>query len=286
MTTPAVPKTSGAAVPVIDTATGIVSVPANTSGGAYTLTYSICEKSNLSNCDTATVTIFVEVPAIALVKTVELNDTNSNGYAEAGETLTYNFVVTNTGNVDLKKIVVTDPLPGIVMNGGPINLAVGESDHTSITGTYTLSQKDVNAGSVSNQAIVSAVTESGITVSDKSDSNDLDGAKPTIIELKGCVIKIFNAVSINGDNKNERFYIQGLECYPDNTVQIFNRWGVLVFDRDHYNNNDIAFRGISEGRVTVKDSDGLPEGTYYYIIKYKDNQSNPHQEAGYLYLTK
>lgn len=172
------------------------------------------------------------------------------------------------------------------MSGGPINLAVNQNDNYSITGTYTLTQADVNSGSISNQATVSGTTKSGIIVSDKSDFSNLDGGEPTVLELSGCVIKIFNAVSSNGDGKNERFYVQGLECYPDNTVQIFNRWGVLVFERDHYNNMDIAFRGISEGRVTVKDSNGLPEGTYYYIIKYKDSHSNPHQESGYLYLTK
>ncbi|MBP4138553.1 Ig-like domain-containing protein [Flavobacterium geliluteum] len=265
---------------------GTIDVAPGTAAGSHILTYQICEVANPNNCSTATVTIFVEVPAIAIVKTVVLNDNNGNGYAEAGETLTYSFSITNNGNVALQNIVVTDPLPGIVMSGGPINLAVGQTDNTSITGIYTLSQADVNSGSISNQATVSGTTPSGINVTDKSDFSDLQGENPTIIELSGCVIKIFNAVSANGDDKNGRFYVQGLECYPDNTVEIYNRWGVLVFEREHYNNNDIAFRGISEGRVTIKDSNGLPEGTYYYIVKYKDNQSNTHQKAGYLYLTK
>jgi gliding motility-associated-like protein len=265
---------------------GTIDVAPGTKGGDYTLNYQICEAANSSNCSTATVKIFVEVPAIAIVKTVVLNDDNGNGYAEVGETLTYNFAVTNKGNVDLENITVSDPLPGIVMSGGPISLKVGESDDFSITGTYTLSQEDVNSGSISNQATVAGITKSGISVLDKSDFSNTDGEKPTVLELSGCVIKIFNAVSANGDNQNERFYIQGLECYPDNTVQIFNRWGVLVFEREHYNNADIAFRGVSEGRVTIKDSNGLPEGTYYYIIRYKDKQSNLQQEAGYLYLTK
>ncbi|KIQ16499.1 hypothetical protein RT99_20760 [Flavobacterium sp. MEB061] len=265
---------------------GTINIAPGTKGGEHTLTYQICEVANGSNCTTATVKIFVEIPAIAIVKTVVLNDDNGNGFAEAGETLTYNFAITNKGNVALEKIMVSDPLPGIVMNGGPINLAVGETDNSSITGTYTLSQADVDSGSISNQATASGTTKSGIIVSDKSDSSDTEGDKPTILELGGCVIKIFNAVSANGDNQNERFYIQGLECYPDNSVQIFNRWGVLVFEREHYNNADIAFRGVSEGRATIKDSNGLPEGTYYYIIRYKDKQSNLQQEAGYLYLTK
>ncbi|MBZ4041245.1 Ig-like domain-containing protein [Flavobacterium hibisci] len=267
-------------------ADGTIDVAPITAAGQHTITYQICEVANPSNCSTATAEIFVEVPAIAIVKTGILNDSNGNGYAEAGETLTYSFTITNKGNVDLENIVVSDPLPGIIMSGGPINLAVGESNNFSITGTYTLTQSDVNSGSISNQATVSGITQSGISVSDKSDFSDDEGERPTILELSGCVIKIFNAVSANGDEKNKKFYVQGLECYPDNTVQIYNRWGVLVFERDHYNNNDIAFTGVSEGRATIKTSDGLPEGTYYYVVRYKDKQSNPQQKAGYLYLTK
>ncbi|MBX9807569.1 MAG: gliding motility-associated C-terminal domain-containing protein, partial [Flavobacteriaceae bacterium] len=104
--------------------------------------------------------------------------------------------------------------------------------------------------------------------------------------ITGCIIEVFNAVSPNGDGDNDVFYIRGLECYPDNTVEIFNRWGVLVFERDHYNNDDRAFRGVSEGRVTVNQSEELPEGTYYYVFKYKDSNANGHQQAGYLYINR
>ncbi|WP_164515311.1 Ig-like domain-containing protein [Flavobacterium ustbae] len=265
---------------------GTIDVEPNTKGGSYTVTYQICETANPTNCSTASITIFVEVPAIAIVKTVQANDTNGNGYMEEGETLTYNFSIQNTGNTDLENIVLDDPLPGIIISGGPIQLAAGQTDSYSFTGTYILSKADINNGSVSNQATVSGITKSGIAVFDKSDPNDFTADNPTIIKLGGCEIVIYNAVSANGDDQNGRFYVKGLECYPENTVQIFNRWGVLVFEREHYNNDDIAFRGVSEGRVTIKDSNGLPEGTYYYIIRYKDRQSLPHQEAGYLYLTK
>jgi hypothetical protein len=69
-------------------------------------------------------------------------------------------------------------------------------------------------------------------------------------------------------------------------VEIYNRWGVLVFERNGYNNDDRAFRGISEGRVTVKQSEELPEGTYYYILKYKDSAGNNFEKAGYLYINR
>ncbi len=237
-------------------------------------------------CPTCTVTTLEQKSGIALVKTAVFNDENNNKNAEAGETITYSFVVTNTGNVRLTNVVINDPLPGIVMTGGPISLSPGESDNTSFKGIYALKQSDINAGKVSNQAFVTAQNPLGVTVSDASDDNDNSGNNPTVSQIEGCVIKIFNAMSPNGDAKNERFYIQGIECYPDNTVEIYNRWGVLVFERENYNNEDRAFRGISEGRTTVKQSDGLPVGTYYYILKYKDSDSNAHQEAGYLYLNK
>ncbi|WP_166669321.1 Ig-like domain-containing protein, partial [Flavobacterium sp. S87F.05.LMB.W.Kidney.N] len=265
---------------------GTIDVAPGTKGGSHTLTYQICEKANPLNCSDATVNIFVEVPSITLVMKVELNDQNKNDNAEAGETLTYTYTITNNGNVPLQNITISNLLPGIIITGGPISLAVGESDSHTFTGTYTLTQADINAGKVVNQATASGTTLSGIKVEDKSDSNNDNGDAPTEIDVNGCQVKIYNAVSLNGDDMNERFYIRGIECYPDNTVQIFNRWGVLVFERDHYNNNDVVFKGFSEGRTTIKESNGLPEGTYYYIVRYKDNNSSPKQEAGYLYLTK
>lgn len=239
-----------------------------------------------TSCPKCTVTALEQKSGIALIKTAVFNDENNNGNAEAGETIAYSFVVTNTGNLKLSNITIKDPLPGIVMSGGPISLSPGESDSTTFKGTYTIKQSDINAKKVSNQAFATGENIFGVTVSDASDDSDIRGNNPTVLAIEGCVIKIFNAMSPNGDSKNERFYIQGLECYPDNTVEIYNRWGVLVFERENYNNEERAFRGLSEGRTTVKQSDGLPVGTYFYVLKYKDNQSNVHQEAGYLYLSK
>ena len=267
-------------------ADGTINVLPNTPGGNYGLVYQICQKANSSNCATATLNVFVEVPAIAIIKTAVFNDENKDGYANAGETITYKFKITNTGNVPLMKILVRDLLPGIILSGDAIDLDVNESDENNFTAIYKISQADINAGSVSNQASVQGKSATGIVVEDKSDdSNNLED-KPTVLPLNGCQITILNAFSPNGDNKNERFYIRGLECYPDNTVEIYNRWGVLVFDIDHYNNEDRAFVGYSAGRTTMKQSEGLPVGTYFYILKYRDSESNQHEKSGYLYINK
>ncbi|WDF60387.1 HYR domain-containing protein [Flavobacterium sp. KACC 22758] len=267
-------------------ADGTVNVKPNTPGGTYAIVYQVCEKANDTNCSTATLNVFVEVPAIALVKTATFNDENNNTIANAGETISYRFTVTNTGNVPLSGITITDLLPGVVVSGQFLDLNVGESNDTNFSALYKITQTDINSGKVSNQASVQGKSARGVVVEDNSDYENIDGDKPTVLDLNGCKIKVLNAFSPNGDQKNERFYIQGLECYPENTVEIYNRWGVLVFDVDHYNNVDRVFKGYSFGRTTMKQSEGLPVGTYFYILKYKDSDSNPHETSGYLYINK
>ena len=88
------------------------------------------------------------------------------------------------------------------------------------------------------------------------------------------------------DTTNEYFVLGGIERYPNNTVEIYNRWGVLVYDAEGYDNNTKVFRGISEGRVTIKQSDELPEGTYFYVLKYTKTSGVVKEKAGYLYISR
>ena len=265
---------------------GTVNVKPNTPGGNYAITYQVCEKANATNCATAVLNVFVEVPAIAIIKTAEFNDLDKSGFANAGETITYKFTVTNTGNVPLINVTVKDPLTGVVVSGQAISLAVGESNNTNFTAVYKITQEDINIGKVTNQATAHASSTSKIVVEDKSDDLGNDGDNPTVLSLDGCSIKVFNAFSPNGDAKNARFFIRGIECYPNNTVEIYNRWGVLVYSIDQYDNNDRVFVGYSNGRSTIKQTEGLPVGTYFYILKYQDSSKTPHEQSGYLYINK
>jgi len=94
---------------------------------------------------------------------------------------------------------------------------------------------------------------------------------------------IYNAVSPNGDGINDSFYIKGIDKYPDNRVEIYNRWGVKVYDATSYNENDVMFKGYSDGRSTVKRGEGLPAGTYFYVLKYNKNNTII-ENTGYLYI--
>ena len=103
--------------------------------------------------------------------------------------------------------------------------------------------------------------------------------------LLSCGIKIYNALTPNGDGKNDIFYLEGIECYPNNKVEIFNRYGAKVFETSSYDNVTNVFKGASDSSLNV--SNGmLPQGTYFYVISYDnivDNLKNV-QKTGYLYI--
>jgi gliding motility-associated-like protein len=117
----------------------------------------------------------------------------------------------------------------------------------------------------------------------------------TIIVDNDCVVEaacnffIHNAFSPNNDGLNEFFEIENInrtDCFPTNNVEIYNRWGVLVFEVDQYDNNTRVFKGNSEGRSTVDKSVELPSGTYFYIIQYTSSDGILNKKDGYLYLTR
>ena len=106
------------------------------------------------------------------------------------------------------------------------------------------------------------------------------------IVLAACDITVYNAVSPNDDSSNDFLFIDGIECYPNNSIEIYNRWGILVYEETGYNNSLKSFKGVSEGRNTVNRNELLPDGTYFYILKYTDEENKKHDRSGYLYLNR
>ncbi|MDP5028442.1 MAG: gliding motility-associated C-terminal domain-containing protein, partial [Flavobacterium sp.] len=99
-------------------------------------------------------------------------------------------------------------------------------------------------------------------------------------------LEIFNLVTPNGDGDNDVFVIRNIELYPNNSVEIYNRWGVLVYETKGYGQNQKYFRGVSEGRVTINQASELSVGTYFYIVKYVNNQGDQKERSGYLYINR
>jgi CshA-type fibril repeat protein len=139
------------------------------------------ETGKVSNPATVAVN-YGQNPSITVEKTGTFNDTNGDGYADVGETIQYSFTVKNTGDVPLSNVNITDV--NATVTGGPIDLAVGESDSATFIGTHSITIDDIIAGAIHNQATVTAKDPSGNDVNDTSDdpttsTND----DPTIINV-------------------------------------------------------------------------------------------------------
>ncbi|MBX2827133.1 MAG: gliding motility-associated C-terminal domain-containing protein [Flavobacteriaceae bacterium] len=251
--------------------------------------------------DDPTISSLCQDPMMSLEKTGVFNDDNGDQIPQVGETITYTFSVTNTGDVTLYNITIDDPLPGVVIEGGPIEvLEVGETDSTTFIGTYQITQEDIDNGEVINQAIATGEDGNGNEVEDDSDDptditntdNDGDGDPddPTVTDIPnvgGEQFEIFNGITPNGDGLNDFFEIRGITDFPNNNVKIFNRWGVLVFETDGYDEANNVFRGRSNARATISEDEELPTGTYFYVLTFPgENPEGQSAYNGYLYINR
>ncbi|WPR72693.1 gliding motility-associated C-terminal domain-containing protein [Flavobacterium sp. NG2] len=216
---------------------------------------------------------------------------NSNG------TVTFVPVATFKGNSSIS-YVIQDNL-GAVSNVGTIQVVV--------TSCFDNPNLDCDNDGLSNSAEVSRGTDPANPDSDgdgvidgtevTDNTNPLDPCnsnqshatlpKSGLYLSTSCDIEIFNGVSpLSNDEDNRVFMIRNIEKYPNNSLQIYNRWGVVVYEANGYGIGNKYFRGVSEGRTTVSASTELPEGTYFYALKYVNSNGETKERSGYLYINR
>ncbi|GEM_PF-1417012 len=78
-----------------------------------------------------------------------------------------------------------------------------------------------------------------------------------IAEACDAVVRPINVFTPNGDGINDFLAFTLLELYPGSMLQVFNRWGEMVYEDDNYYND--------------WDGEDLKEGTYFYILKVNDD---------------
>ncbi len=96
---------------------------------------------------------------------------------------------------------------------------------------------------------------------------------------EGCTVMapIPEGFSPNGDGVNDRFVIEFIEDYPQNKLQVFNRWGGKVYEKEGYDNTWDGNNPDGMG------SGELPAGTYYYLLDLGVDQD---PIKGYVYINR
>ncbi len=81
------------------------------------------------------------------------------------------------------------------------------------------------------------------------------------IDVKDPPLYLPEAISPNGDGKNDQFVIKGLENYPNSSLTILSREGVIIYQCQDYQNDWVGAQNVrrfSSGQA--------PSGTYYYVL--------------------
>jgi len=212
---------------------------------------------------------FINVPSTDIAINKEVNKTDVPMNSE----VTFTITAENLGNLTATNVEIQDLLPkgysfvSSTVTAGSYNASTGiwaiPSINAGTEQTLTLTVKVVDFNDYLNTAHLTQLDQI-----DTNSSNNQDSAS-----VQADCFKIYNEFSPNDDGQNDFFYIDCIDRYPNNQLEIFNRWGNLVYFKKGYDN---TWDGKAEGSAKT-----LPEGTYFYILDLGDGSK---KTSGWLYL--
>ena len=260
----------------IITKDGNIIVPPQTPVGRYTLNYRICDSKNKNHkpvCQTATITITIlQTPVTPTVSATVETDTSSTTQSATNQPIAVPDSVTTPMNTPIRIAVLDNDMlytasPKIVIFPTNGDAFVKEDDTILYRPRVRFIGTDYFVYELctpSSQSCTTATVTVKVTHKVVAD----------------------NAMSANGDDKNDYFHIVGIENYPDNQVTIYSRNGKKVFTISHYDNRQRVFKGIVEGEVSLSNAANLPQDTYFYLIEYYDETRQLQRQIGWLYLKR
>ena len=195
--------------------------------------------------DTPTEVTLSPAGSLTLVKTATLNDDDGTPGLSAGDTISYAFTVTNTGNVTLTGIAVTDP--DATITGSPIlTLAPGATD-TSVTGVHILTQPEIDSGAFANSADATGQDPAGTDVSDTS-GTDATNDTPTSVTLSPAgSLTLVKTATLNDDDGTPGLSAGDTISYAFTVTNTGNVSGSLTLVKTATLNDDDGTPGLSAG---------------------------------------
>lgn len=110
-----------------------------------------------------------------------------------------------------------------------------------------------------------------VTITDSSGCSATDSTYFSVEPKADCLV-IPDLVTPDGDYLNDTWTIPGLENFPGVSVEIYNRWGNLIFKTDSYQND---WNGEVNHGATIGSGGKVPTGTYFYILVLNDPENTP-----------
>ena len=178
--------------------------------------------------------------------------TSLTGLAAGSYSVIVKDLGTNCSDTQNFNLIMPQPI-GITstIKNAQCNSANGEISLVNISGGTSPFTYLWSTGATTTS--ISALSPGDFTVN-ITDNNQCASTFTLTVKEDSCYnINVHNVITPNGDGINDLWVIEGLSKYPGNSVQLFDKWGDIVFDKQSYNND---WGGGS-----------LPDGTYFYLIK-------------------
>lgn len=104
-----------------------------------------------------------------------------------------------------------------------------------------------------------------------------------LLQTIKCPPTTYNYVTPNGDGINDSFFVAGLRnIFPNFKMNIYNRWGNLVWTGDHSKED---WNGIANVDKVGPESNTVPVGTYYFVLELNEPEY-PEPIVGWVYVTE
>lgn len=177
--------------------------------------------------------------------------------------VTYLITLTNNGPDNATGITLTDVLSNNLGNLEAMEAGAGTA--AVVQNRITWNVPALANGASATLRFTVRINNGGVLVNEASakgnerDPNLVNNtARTQEVPVTGDEIFIPNTITPNGDGRNDKFVIPGLQRFPGSALMVYNRWGNLVFQSKDYHNQ--------------WDGNGLNEGTYFYILQLKTPQ--------------
>jgi gliding motility-associated-like protein len=184
------------------------------------------------------------------------------------DTTTYYLTVTIGNCVDVDSVTISTYNNPPVDAGNnmliPTGGSIGLNANGVVTGwTYSWEPAEFldNASITNPTATPDGTTMFYVTVTDENGCTNTDSV---LVEVTPGIL-FPDGISPNGDGINDFWVIDNIQLFEDAMVEVYNRWGQMLFQ------SAPGYPVPWDGRFKGED---LPVGTYYYVI-YSNNFADP-----------
>lgn len=144
-----------------------------------------------------------------------------------------------------------------------------------IVGWHKTTEQWISLGAIESQGNL----DEGFLTSAVFDANDISAVTFGTVQKRINDLDFVNGfISPNGDGTNDNLVIDGIENFPNNRLEIYNRYGILVYKKLGYRNE---FAGLTNRHASISRQKGLSPGVYYYILHIEGSLE---KRQGFFYL--